>query len=167
MAPLSVYAVDVHDSVQSLTTAGEQGNNDAFFILGVKHAEGVGVATSIDQAVIWYQRAADAGVVSARFNLAKLYLNGKRVKRNRKLGLSHLESAISALHPPSLFTKGQMHYQGNHVRRSRRLAVKYWAQAAQLGHKRAQLAVARAYEKGDGVGRDPALAAVWRERAAN
>src|SRR6202030_165494 len=54
----------------------------AAYEIGVRFAEGKGVAPNFDEAAKWYDRAAQAGVVPAIFRLGTLYEKGLSVQKD-------------------------------------------------------------------------------------
>ena len=52
-----------------LRAAALRGDPAAAYEIGVRYAEGKGVASNLDEAAKWYDRAAQAGVVPAIFRL--------------------------------------------------------------------------------------------------
>jgi len=65
-----------------LRSAALKGDAAAAYEIGVRYAEGKGVATNLDEAAKWYGRAAEAGVVPAIFRLGTLYEKGLSVKKD-------------------------------------------------------------------------------------
>ena len=65
-----------------LRAAALKGDPAAAYEIGVRYAEGKGVAPNLDEAAKWYDRAAQAGVVPAIFRLGTLYEKGLSVKKD-------------------------------------------------------------------------------------
>src|SRR5439155_3157606 len=65
-----------------LRAAALKGDPAAAYEVGVRFAEGKGVAPDLDQAAKWYDRAAQAGVVPALFRLGTFYEKGLSVKKD-------------------------------------------------------------------------------------
>ena len=67
-----------------LRAAALKGDPTAAYEIGVRFAEGKGVAPNFDEAAKWYDRAAQAGVVPAIFRLGTFYEKGlEREKGHR------------------------------------------------------------------------------------
>ncbi|MET0971529.1 MAG: hypothetical protein ABWY18_20195, partial [Tardiphaga sp.] len=66
----------------TLRNAALKGDAAAAYEVGVRYAEGKGVASNYDEAAKWYDRAAKAGVVPAMFRLGTLYEKGLSVKKD-------------------------------------------------------------------------------------
>ena len=56
----------------------------AAYEVGMRFADGKGVAQNLDEAAKWYDRAAQAGVVPAVFRLGTFYEKGLGVKKDRR-----------------------------------------------------------------------------------
>jgi localization factor PodJL len=65
-----------------LRAAALKGDPAAAYEIGLRFAEGKGVAPNFDEAAKWYDRAAQAGVVPAIFRLGTLYEKGLSVKKD-------------------------------------------------------------------------------------
>jgi localization factor PodJL len=59
-----------------------KGDPAAAYEIGLRFAEGKGIASNLDEAAKWYDRAAQAGVVPAIFRLGTFYEKGLSVKRD-------------------------------------------------------------------------------------
>jgi TPR repeat protein len=78
-------------AVAELRARAEQGDADAQFSLGVRYANGRGVAEDEAEAVRWYRLAAEQGYVDAQFNLGVRYSIGEGVPEDtRWCRLPHL-----------------------------------------------------------------------------
>src|SRR5258705_10438129 len=66
----------------ALRAGALKGDPAAAYEIGVRFAEGKGVAPDLDQAAKWYDRAAQAGVVPAIFRLGTFYEKGLSVKKD-------------------------------------------------------------------------------------
>jgi hypothetical protein len=67
------------------TKAAEQGNADAQYNLGMKHAKGQGVPQDYKQAVYWWTKAAEQGNADAQLILGLMYAKGEGVTQDHKL----------------------------------------------------------------------------------
>ncbi len=65
-----------------MRAAALKGDPTAAYEIGVRFAEGKGVAPNFDEAAKWYDRAAQAGVVPAMFRLGTFYEKGLSVKKD-------------------------------------------------------------------------------------
>jgi TPR repeat protein len=58
--------------IVSLQQSAQAGDAYAQLNLGAAYDNGIGVARDIEQALFWYQKAAEQGIAEAQFNLAHL-----------------------------------------------------------------------------------------------
>ena len=64
------------DAAAHYRKAAEQGHAPSQFSLGVLHALGAGVPRDIDQALIWYGKAAETSGADAQYTLAERLAQG-------------------------------------------------------------------------------------------
>src|SRR5262249_32900927 len=60
----------------ALRSAALKGDPAAAYEIGLRFAEGKGIASNLEEAAKWYDRAAQAGVIPAVFRLGTLYEKG-------------------------------------------------------------------------------------------
>jgi len=63
-----------------------QADAKAELLLGLKYADGDGVALNDSEAARWLQKAAQAGMAMAQYRLATLYEKGRGVSADAKAG---------------------------------------------------------------------------------
>lgn len=74
---LAAFHEDMHaEAARQWQRAAELGDGEAARNLGHLYRQGLGVEADGHIAAAWYQVAADAGVISAEYNLGMLYLRG-------------------------------------------------------------------------------------------
>ncbi|MCW8958260.1 MAG: sel1 repeat family protein [Gammaproteobacteria bacterium] len=73
MVSFSLLAAE--PDLQQLREQAEQGDAWAQLNLGAAYDNGMGVERDIEQALHWYQKAAEQGVAKAQFNLAHLLVS--------------------------------------------------------------------------------------------
>ncbi len=89
----------------STILAAEQGDSDAAADLGFCYDIGIGTPVNMEQAVIWYQRAASQNVARAQYNLGCCYEDAEGVSKDmdqamywyQKAAMQGNESAKAAL----------------------------------------------------------------------
>ncbi len=85
------------EALASWRRAAEFGDGEAARNLGHMYRQGLGVEADLPIALAWYQVAADAGVVSAQYNLGMVYLGGgPGVPKDRLAALHWLNAAAAA-----------------------------------------------------------------------
>ena len=76
-APTCAYeAQHISDALRDWREAGELGNAEAQYRIGLLYERGEGVHRSWPDAVVWYKRAAEQGHTEAQYQLRYLYLRG-------------------------------------------------------------------------------------------
>lgn len=95
---LAAFHSDMHaEAARQWQRAAELGDGEAARNLGHLYRQGLGVEADGHIAAAWYQVAADAGVISAEYNLGMLYLRGGTgLPVNRDEGLARLGKAAAA-----------------------------------------------------------------------
>lgn len=174
------------DAVKWLEKAAEQGNRDAQFQLGARYEQGKGVGKRPDLALRWYekaaaqqqpdallvlarkapseeafglyQRAANAGAVSAQLWLGQAYLVGDLVARDLALGRYWLELAAGS-------GSHEAEYQLS-LQQSDSAAREHWlTRAAEGGFSEAQLALAQ-WQQEQGISSQRASILLWQQHRA-
>lgn len=72
-------------SLQHMTSAANDGNKYAQFMMGLYHQHGLFVKQSIQLAKIWYQRSANTGFSEAQTALSNILIYQARVGKNPNL----------------------------------------------------------------------------------
>ena len=93
----------LRDDLEALRQRALAGDPVAQFNMGVRYAEGRGVAPDLLEAAKWYSAAADQGDAQAQFNLGLLFYQGQGLPRNLvyayelfRAGLAALDRELSA-----------------------------------------------------------------------
>jgi TPR repeat protein len=132
------------------------GDAHASLRLGWMFQHGLGTARDDEQARRWYERAAAAGLVDAKYYLGWFFWE----LRDFALAHSWWERASQDGHAAALFRLGGMYESGEGVARDEAKARRYYEQAAAGGHLFARRAVAGRMLRGQyGVSR--ILAGLW------
>lgn len=91
---------DVGQTRHWLEEAARAGSGDAMGMLGVMHAEGLGVEEDAEKAIHWFTRAVEAGAREYTLQLGWLHLQGRGVARDRERAEHWFRRGIEAdLHP--------------------------------------------------------------------
>ena len=77
---LPAFAQD--NDIARIKARADKGDASAQFILGLRYANGQGVAQDYAEAAKWYRKAADQGYASAQFLLGVMYDEGRGVAQN-------------------------------------------------------------------------------------
>lgn len=145
----------------------EQGDIDAYFILGEMYYKGMGVKQDYTDAAKWYHKAADRGYADAQFILGSIYEEGKGVKQDYADAAKWYHKAADQGFSVAQFVLGEMYYKGMGVKQGYTDAVKWYHKAAEQGDLLAQFALGEMYSNGKGVRQDDAQAVEWYRKSAD
>lgn len=134
----------------------------AFWLLGVAHLRGLGVARDAAQARMLLQAAAQHEVVEAQLELATMYAGGVGGARDDAAAASWERRAADAGHAVGCLRVGErlLAQAGGAAR-----AVPWLERAAGGGSVEAAMRLAQLYSDGRELSRDEIAAARWRARA--
>jgi uncharacterized protein len=106
--------------------------------VGILLRKGLGVKKNPAAAEKMFERAAQAGLVTAQADLADMLLKGEAGPPNAKRALPLLRSAAAANHPVAQFELAQMYDTGELVPKNITIARNLYAAAAEHGMKEAK-----------------------------
>ena len=119
-----------------------------------------------EEAVGWYQKAADLGHKDAMCSLGYCYDAGNGVTKNLVEAVKWYKKAAEQGHIRAQFNLALCYKNGEGVAKDPLEAVKWYKKAAEQGHIRAQFNLALCYSNGEGVAKDPLEAVKWYRKAA-
>ena len=125
-----------------------------------RYAHGEGVRVNAENALKYYQKAANLGSAEGLYQVGVMTLRGEGCRRNVKRGVDFLHRAAEADSAEAFGLLGTMYAEGDGVNADMEKAISYWEQGAELEDGLSCLHLARAYYSGSGVEADP-------DRAAN
>lgn len=165
-AQQALFEVPAEISPASLVSAAQAGDAAALFEIGSRYLEARGVPADFSKAAIWFQRAADRGLVPARYRLAGLYEKGTGVARDvvRAKGLYLVAAAAgnaSAMHNLAV-----IYASGSDGKVDMQEAAKWFTKAANLGVTDSQFNLAVLFARGTGVKQDLGESYKWFALAA-
>ena len=120
-----------------------------------------------EQAIYWWQKAADAGNSAAQKNLAFCYLKGDGVEKNVEKAVYWWQKAADAGNSAAQFNLAICYLKGDGVEKDVEKAVYWWQKAADAGDSTAQYRLAFCYLKGEGIEKDVEKAVYWWQKAAD
>jgi TPR repeat protein len=100
---------------------------------GLMLRKGQGTAKNPEAAEEMLQRAAEAGLPTAQYDLAEMLLNGEAGKPDPKAALPWLTRAVAAHHPIAEYRLGLLYEEGVVVDKNLELARALYASAAAAG----------------------------------
>ena len=144
--------------------AGESGDRDSCYEVGVAYLQGKGTLRFLPDAVFWFERAAEAGHLESQFHLAKILEAGDA---NHPSDAARWFEAASRVDAEAAERKRKLMFpNGVSVPRDPERA-RFWAlKAAEQGKPEAQALVGRFHAQGFGGDRNYEEARHWYQRAA-
>ena len=91
-----------------------------------------------EDAVKWFEKAANQGHVAAQVELAKMYYYGDGVDENDENAFKWYQEAAKRNHPEALYFLGDMYEYGHGVNKNLEEAIKWYTLAAEQGNVDAQ-----------------------------
>ena len=117
----------------------------------------------IDQAIMWYRKAAERGYAEAQCLLGDCYCNNKMDDQE---GVNWYRKAVEQDYAKAKYALGQCYHYGVGVEESQEEAVKWYCKAAEQGYAEAQYELGEAYREGCGIGKNDEEAVKWYRKAA-
>lgn len=150
----------------ALRGAAMKGDATAAYEIGVRFAEGKGVAANYDEAAKWYDRAAQAGVVPATFRLGTLYEKGLGVKRDADIARRYYTQAAERGNAKAMHNLAVLDADGGGRGANYKSAAQWFRKAADRGVADSQFNLGILYARGIGVEQNLAESYKWFSLAA-
>ena len=155
------------EEFEQLKQRAEAGEAEAMFNLGVCYAKGLGVVQNDEQAVHWYQKAANLGIAGAMHNLGKYYATGLGVVQDHTKAVYWYQKASDLGNAQAMVDLGNCYRTGLGVEQNDEQAVHWYQKAADLGIAVAMFNLGICYRTGQGVTQDDVQAVHWFQKAAD
>ena len=149
-----------------LRTAALKGDPAAAYEVGVRFAEGKGVAPNFDEAAKWYDRAAQAGVVPALFRLGTFYEKGLSVKKDIDIARRYYMQAAERGNAKAMHNLAVLDADGGGKGANYKNASQWFRKAADRGVADSQYNLGVLYARGIGVEQNLAESFKWFSLAA-
>jgi len=149
-----------------LRAAALKGDPTAAYEVGVRFAEGKGVAPNFDEAAKWYDRAAQAGVVPALFRLGTFYEKGLSVKKDVDIARRYYMQAAERGNAKAMHNLAVLDADGGGKGANYRNASQWFRKAADRGVADSQYNLGILYARGIGVEQNLAESFKWFSLAA-
>jgi localization factor PodJL len=149
-----------------LRAAALWGDPTAAYEIGVRFAEGKGVATSFDEAAKWYDRAAQAGVVPAIFRLGTFYEKGLSVTKDVEIARRYYLQAAERGNAKAMHNLAVLDADGGGKGANYKSASQWFRKAAERGVADSQFNLGVLYARGMGVEQNLAESFKWFSLAA-
>ena len=171
-ARLSLVAVPPSENLPDgiggpvLRTAALKGDPTAAYEVGVRFAEGKGIAANLDEAAKWYDRAAQAGVVPAVFRLGTFYEKGLSVKKDVEIARRYYLQAAERGNAKAMHNLAVLDADGGSKGANYKSASQWFRKAADRGVADSQYNLGILYARGIGVEQNLAESFKWFSLAA-
>ena len=142
------------------------GDAKAAMQLGLKYADGDGVAVNETQAAYWLQKAAEASQAVAQYRLGTLYERGLGVAADARQAIRWYGEAASHGNLRAMHNLAIIYADGTGTEKNFSEAARLFRDAAELGLTDSQFNLAVLYERGLGVRPSLAEAYKWYAIAA-
>ncbi|CAN7701362.1 hypothetical protein LJR220_006829 [Bradyrhizobium sp. LjRoot220] len=150
----------------ALRAAALKGDPAAAYEVGVRFAEGKGVAANLDEAAKWYDRAAQAGVVPAIFRLGTFYEKGMSVKKDVDVARRYYLQAAERGNAKAMHNLAVLDADGGGKGANYKVASQWFRKAADRGVADSQFNLGILYARGIGVEQNLAESFKWFSLAA-
>ncbi len=134
--------------LRSAATAGEAA---AAYEIGMRYAEGHGVAPDLAEAARWFERAANKGLVPAQFRYGSLLEKGQGVKKDLAAARRLYLAAANAGNAKAMHNLAVLFAEGVDGRPDYDTAAKWFRKAAEHGIPDSQFNLGVLYARGLGV----------------
>src|SRR5579883_2017669 len=148
-----------------LRSAALKGDPTAAYEIAVRFAEGKGVATNYEEAVKWYDRAAQAGLIPATFRLGTLYEKGLGVKKDADIARRYYVQAAERGNAKAMHNLAVLDADGGGSP-DYKSAAQWFRKAADHGVADSQFNLGILYARGIGVDQNLAESFKWFSLAA-
>jgi localization factor PodJL len=149
-----------------LRAAALKGDPTAAYEIGVRFAEGKGVAPNFDEAAKWYDRAAQAGVVPAIFRLGTFYEKGLSVNKDVEIARRYYLQAAERGNAKAMHNLAVLDADGGGKGANYKNASQWFRKAADRGVADSQFNLGILYARGIGVEQNLAESFKWFSLAA-
>ena len=134
--------------------------------VGVRYAEGKGVAVNYDEAAKWYDRASQAGVVPAMFRLGTLNEKGLGMKKDLDAARRYYIQAAERGNAKAMHNLAVLDADGGTRGANYKSASQWFRKAAERGVADSQFNLGILYARGIGVEQNLAESFKWFSLAA-
>ena len=150
----------------ALRAAALKGDPAAAYEIGMRFAEGKGIAPNLDEAAKWYDRAAQAGVVPAIFRLGTFYEKGLSVKKDVDIARRYYLQAAERGSAKAMHNLAVLDADGGGKGANYKSAAQWFRKAADRGVADSQFNLGILYARGIGVEQNLAESFKWFSLAA-
>lgn len=150
----------------ALRSAANKGDPGAAFEIGIRYAEGRGVAQDYATAAKWYERAGQGGIVPATFRLGTLYEKGLGLKKDVDAARRYYLDAAEKGSAKAMHNLAVLDADGGGAGPNYKSASQWFRKAAERGIADSQFNLGILYARGIGVEQNLAESYKWFSLAA-
>ncbi|MGD9836409.1 MAG: hypothetical protein AB7F72_01170 [Afipia sp.] len=150
----------------TLRAAANKGDPGAAFEIGIRYAEGRGVAQDYATAAKWYERASHSGIVPATFRLGTLYEKGLGLKKDIDAARRYYLDAAEKGSAKAMHNLAVLDADGGGAGPNYKSASQWFRKAAERGIADSQFNLGILYARGIGVEQNLAESYKWFSLAA-
>ena len=154
--------------IDKILELANEGDACAQYNLGLMYEYGRGVEfyEEAEEAVEWYQKAAEQGLADAQCDLGVMYQYGRGVEKSDEKAAEWVLKAAEQGLARAQYKLVSMYRDGTGVEQSDKKAAEWVLKAAEQGDARAQYDLGNMYEKGRDVEQSDEKAVEWYLKAA-
>lgn len=156
------------DALRVFRKAAEDGSAYAALWVGNIHARGLGTPVNEDEGAKWYEKAAEAGLLVAMFNLADYHFDraveGKDPEKHGPQAIQWFERAAGLGNADAMFMLARIYGEGKIGAARKDKHFEWLKRAETYNHPTALGDLAHMYWRGDNVPEDKELARKYAER---
>jgi TPR repeat protein len=125
-------------SFNSEMQQAENGSAESQYNVGNMFTKGNGTGIDLEQALSWYEKAANQRHIKAAYKLGLAHYEGAGVRKNGKQALKWFSLAADDGYAPAQYYLGKLHAEGNGVRRDYSTALEWFTRAVDGGFDQAR-----------------------------
>jgi len=148
-------------SIPELSALSMDNHPDAQFELGLRYANGLGVAKNLTEAIHLYRKSAESGYALAQYTLGNYYAEGCVVKKDLIEAVKWWRKAANQGITDAQYKLGVCYAKGYGVIPDNRESVKWYEMASMQGHPLSQLLLGNKYYDGKGIIQSDERAYFW------
>jgi localization factor PodJL len=166
--PSSAAPAQLPDAIGGpvLRAAALKGDPRAAYEIGLRYAEGRGVASNYTEAAKWYERAAQGDVVPAMFRLGTLHEKGLGTTKDMTAARRFYEQAAARGNAKAMHNLAVIEADGGSKGPNNKTAAEWFRKAAERGIADSQFNLGILYARGIGVEQNLAESFKWFSLAA-
>ena len=150
-----------------LRAAAAAGNAAAAYEIGIRYAEGRGVAQNFEEAIRWLDAAARGGLAPAQYRLGSLYEKGQGTRKDREAARKLYTAAAEKGNGKAMHNLAVLYAEGLEGKPDYQMASQLFHKAADRGVSDSQYNLGILYARGIGVEQNLAESYKWFALAAD